>query len=301
VDKGNTVIDAGPVSIALGYRDETMDDQGLCVQVYGEVEGKDTEILRFDCFDHRPHYHYGPENFNIRQDMDKTTVGNPVGWTIGLLRNKLPTMIERAGYEDLAAAVEANHVPSATMDAVELKARTMAREGRRTVTHLFERLLEKDIYVAGNIRFMLEYRILPQINSEGLAIHVMSDVADQDVEILAFDCFEDGPHYHYGPRNLDMRIYWDTTITPEKETLRWTLDQFKAGNLRSMIERAGYPAIASAVDETLVQSMLPAIEKRAFELVAENKSAQAAPGDGKKTKAQLIQELEALREQVAAL
>lgn len=301
MDKGNTVIDAGPVSFALGYRDDIMHDQGLCVQVYSEVEGKDTEILRFDCFDQRPHYHYGPENFNIRLDMDKTTVGNPVGWTVGLLRDMLPTMIERAGYEDLAATVEANPVSSATLADVEAKARSMSREGRRTVTHLFERLLEQDIFVAGNIRFMLEYRILPQINSEGMAIHVMSDVADQNVEILAFDCFESGPHYHYGPRNEDIRIYWDTTITPEKETLRWTLDQFKAGNLRSMIERAGYPTIAHAVDETLVQSMLPAMEKRAFELVAENKAVQAAPSDGKKTKAQLIQELEALREQVAAL
>jgi hypothetical protein len=43
------------------------------------------------------------------------------------------------------------------------------------------------------------------------------------------------------------------------------------------------------------------MENRAFELVAENKAAQAKPNDGKKTKVQLIQEIEALREQVAAL
>ena len=129
----------------------------------------------------------------------------------------------------------------------------------------------------------------------------MSDVAGQNVELLAFDCFDNGPHYHYGPRNQDIRIYWDTTVTPEKETLRWTLDQFKAGNLRKMIERAGYPSIANSLDENLIQAILPDIERRSFELVAENKTAQAAPGDGKKTKAQLIQELEALREQVTAL
>jgi len=23
-------------------------------------------LLRFDCFDNHPHYHYGPENHNIR-------------------------------------------------------------------------------------------------------------------------------------------------------------------------------------------------------------------------------------------
>ena len=77
------------------------------------------------------------------------------------------------------------------------------------------------------------------------------------------------------------------------------LDQFKAGNLRSMIERAGYPTVAAAVDENLVQALMPKIEARSLELVAQNNKAPA--NDGKKTKAQLIQELEALREQVVAL
>jgi len=301
MEKGSTVIDAGAVSIAMGYRDDIMNDQGLCVQVYAEIEGKDTEILRFDCFDQAPHYHYGPENLNIRLSMDKTSTGNPFGWTMTQIREKLPAMIERAGYEDLADKLKDNPVSSSVVDKAEAKGRELSRAGRRTVTHMFERQLEGDLFEAGNIRFGLEYRLLPQINSEGMAIHVMSDVAGQNVELLAFDCFENGPHYHYGPRNQDIRIYWDTTVTPEKETLRWTLDQFKAGNLRKMIERAGYPSIASELDENLIQSVLPKIEKRAFELVAENKAAQATPSDGKKTKAQLIQELEALREQVAAL
>ncbi len=44
---------------------------------------------------------------------------------------------------------------------------------------------------------------------------------------------------------------------------------------------------------------MPQIESRSLELVALNNKAPA--NDGKKTKAQLIQELEALREQVVAL
>jgi hypothetical protein len=268
MEKGGTVIDAGDVSIAMSYRDEIMDDQGLCVQVYSEIEGKDTEILRFDCFDQAPHYHYGPENLNIRLFMDKTTSGNPLGWTLTQLRNNLPAMFERSGYDDLAETVKAKPIPKKTLDKVEAKARSMSREGRRTVTHMFERQLDGDLIEAGNIRFGLEYRLLPQINDEGMAIHVMSDVAGQNVELLAFDCFQNGPHYHYGPRNQDIRIYWDTTTSGE--TLRWTLDQFKAGNLRKMIERAGYPAIASELDEKLVQAVMPKIEKRALQLVAEN-------------------------------
>jgi hypothetical protein len=263
MDKGTTVIEGGAVEIAMSYRKELMPDQGLCIQVYGAVEGEDTEILRFDCFDQDPHYHYGPVNQNIRLHLDKTTAGNPIGWTMDNIRNKLPTMIRRAGYEDLAAAVEANPVPKAKLDEAEAKARELARTQRRTVTHKRGDFM----FEAGNIRFGLEYRHLA--NDRGLAIHVLSDVAGSEVEMLAFDCFEVGPHYHYGPRNQDVRLYWDTTTSGEP--LKWTLEQFKSRKLGSMITRAGYPSIAAALDEELIQSVLPSVEQRAFALVGQNK------------------------------
>ena len=296
MDKGSVVFNGGAVDISLEYR-ELMPDQGLCVQVFGKVEDQETEILRFDCFDQLPHYHYGPANHNIRLNMDKTTVGNPFGWTMDNLRSKLPSLIQRAGYEELAAAVEAKPVAAETFDQVEATGREMAVSKRRTVTHKFERMLDEDVFTVGNLRIGLEYRILPQANTEGVAIHVLSDVAGQNVELLAFDCFVNGPHYHYGPRNQDIRIYWDTTTSGE--TLRWTLDQFKAGNMKKMVERAGYPTIANDIDENLLQATMPAIEKRALELQAENEGAiermQSDP------KSALLKELDSLRERVAAL
>ena len=299
MEKGGTVIEAGPVSFGMSYRKEIMNDQGLCLQLYSEIDGKDTEILRFDCFDQTPHYHYGPENHNIRLNMDKTTAGNPLGWTLDNLRHRMSEMVQRAGYDELAAKLEANPISKAKMDTVEATARELSHNERRTVHHLMPELIDGDKIEVGNLKFGLEYRHLPQISDEGMAIHVLSDIAGQEVELLAFDCFQKAPHYHYGPRNQDVRIYWD--ITTSGETLRWTLDQFKSGNLRPMIEQAGYPTIASAVDEKLVQERLPEIEARCFALVAENNKPQSAPNDDKKTKSQLIQEIEALREQVAAL
>ena len=211
MEKGNTVINAGPIDIAMSYRSEIMDDQGLCLQVYSEIDGKDTEILRFDCFDQAPHYHYGPENHNIRLFMDKTTAGNPLGWTIGNIRNSLPDMVRRSGYDKLADQLEAHPVDTAKLDEAEATAREMANGGRRTVHHMMPEMLDGDKVSVGNIKFGLEYRHLPQINDEGMAIHVLSDIAGQEVELLAFDCFQNGPHYHYGPRNQDVRIYWDVT------------------------------------------------------------------------------------------
>ena len=296
MEKGNTVINAGPIDIAMSYRAEIMDDQGLCLQVYSAVDGQDTEILRFDCFDQAPHYHYGPENHNIRLFLDKTTAGNPLGWTIGNLRHNLPAMVRRAGYDALADNLEASPVDAAKLDEAEATAREMSRQGRRTVHHLMPEMLDGDKITVGNLKFGLEYRHLPQINDEGMAIHVLTDIAGQEVEVLAFDCFQNGPHYHYGPRNQDIRIYWDTTTSGE--TLRWTLDQFKQGKLKSMITHAGYPTVANDVDEELVQAMLPEIERRSFELVALN-NPDAPKGDD--PKAALIAELDALRQKVAAL
>jgi len=59
-------------------------------------------------------------------------------------------------------------------------------------------------------------------------------------------------------------------VTTSGETLRWTLDQFKGGKLKSMIERAGYPSIASELDEPLIRELMPKIEERSWELVALN-------------------------------
>ena len=47
--------------------------------------------------------------------------------------------------------------------------------------------------------------------------------------------------------------------------------------------------------------IMPQIEARSWELVAQNNQASNGQTDTRKTKAQLIQELESLREQVAAL
>ena len=270
MEMGTTRINAGAVEFTLQYR--TLDggvvgarsaDQGVCIQVIGEVGEKETELLRFDCFDQVPHYHYGPENHNERYDLDKTTAGNPVGWTIGQIRTRLPEMLKRAGYEDLSSRIDADLLATKA-DELESTAREMATNQRRTVTHNRGEV----IIEAGAIRFGLEYRNLPSLGAKGQAIHVLGDVAGQEIEILAFDCFDRSPHYHYGPRNKDERIFWDTTVVPD--TLRWTLDQFKDGKLVSMIQRAGYPGIVAELDAQLIQSKLPEVEAQAKAMATAN-------------------------------
>jgi hypothetical protein len=74
-----TRIDCGPISFTLRCRERdggaphSQNDggrggnhavDGVAIQGLGQAEKTETELLRFDCFEHNPHYHYGPGNRN---------------------------------------------------------------------------------------------------------------------------------------------------------------------------------------------------------------------------------------------
>ena len=209
--------------------------------------------------------------------MDPIADGNPIGWTIRTLEQKLPKMLERAGYPEIAAATDFAAVARVLPD-VEACARKLYTAKRNTVkhnrgTHVFE---------AGNIKFGLEMRRLP-VGDGGLAIHVLADLAGstessyvEETEILAFDCFWDGAHYHYGPRNKNHRIYWDRTLV--EDPLGWVFEQFESRKLGSMIERAGYPGVAADLDQEKIAAILPLVKKKAREMQAEGDALTGHPG-----------------------
>jgi hypothetical protein len=288
---------AGPLTFVVAH--ELWDgnihdhaDQGVSIAVRAEAGGKETTLLRFNCFDIEKSYVYGPENSghavagpemlggasltNLYR-MDPIADGNPIGWTIRTLETKLARMLERAGYPQIAAAADLAAVRRVLPD-VEACARGLFATRRNTVkhnrgTHVFE---------AGNIRFGLEMRRLA-IGDGGLAVHVLADIGGtpgkaytEETELLAFDCFWNGPHYHYGPRNKNHRIYWDTTIV--ENPLEWVFTQFENGKLPAMITRAGYPGIAADLDTDKIASVLPAVKKQAREMSAEGERLTGHPG-----------------------
>ena len=266
-------------------------DQGIAIVVASDVDGRETALLRFNCFDIERSYIYGPENPDLKIDgplmlggkavtpsgvgklyrMDPIADGNPIGWTIKTLEQKLPAMLERAGYPEIAAALDLEEVVL-ILPELEACARELFAAKRNTVKHN----RGTDIFEAGNIRFGLEMRRLP-VGDGGLAVHVLADLAgspgksfSEETEIMAFDCFWDGPHYHYGPRNKNHRIYWDKTLVTDY--LGWVLDKFDSKKLGSMIERAGYPGVAADLDQDKIDAILPAMTKRAREMQAEGEA-----------------------------
>ena len=288
---------AGPLSFVVKHElwDENIQDhadQGVAICVTADVTGRRTILLRFNCFDIEKSYIYGPENTELAiagpemlggsaltnlYRMDPIACGNPIGWTIRTLDAKLPKMLERAGYPAIAKTVEMSEVRQ-VLPEVEACARQLYATKRNTVkhnrgTHIFE---------AGNIRFGLEMRRLP-MGDGGLAIHVLADIGGtpgkhytEETELLAFDHFWNGAHYHYGPRNKNHRIYWDRTLV--ENPLAWTLEQFDNGKLRAMLERAGYPGVAADLDEGKLREVLPAMKKQALAMWEEGERLTGHPG-----------------------
>ena len=103
---------AGNVEFRVETR-ESRDDGGPSIRVQTTEDGKDVQLLRFDCFRIRPHYHYAPGGSNAGYDIDPTLVSDSLGWVISQLRTNLKDMVDRAGYPAVAEQLDQPAVSAA--------------------------------------------------------------------------------------------------------------------------------------------------------------------------------------------
>ena len=99
------VFEVGGVELRVDER-SFGSDGGPSVRVYGEADGKDIQLLRFDCFRKDPHYHYDPSGKNDQRHLDKASVPDSIAWTIEQLGQNLVEMIHTAGYGSVAENVD---------------------------------------------------------------------------------------------------------------------------------------------------------------------------------------------------
>ena len=104
-------IPAGNVEFWVETR-ETTEDGGPSIQVRTLKDGGEVQLLRFDCFRKRPHYHYAPGGLNSQYDVDPTIVSDSLGWAIAQLRANLRPMVDRAGYPAVAESLDGPAVAS---------------------------------------------------------------------------------------------------------------------------------------------------------------------------------------------
>ena len=113
---------------------------------------------------------------------------------------------------------------------------------------------------AGAITFGLEYRTgVGAMNDEGICIHVYgNDLEGDDKELLRFDCFRIGPHYHYRNAPIGQNHRLELDFTAEGDPLAWTLDKIR-NRLPIMLLRCEADTVARRVDQRDVEAALPHI------------------------------------------
>jgi hypothetical protein len=126
--------EAGPVAFAvegrvLGDRDGNVGERGASIHVFSADRSE--EYARFDCFEKVPHYHYilNDQQHNIVWGYDPDINGPMLPWALGVIRNRLPSILRRCGAMTLAERVEKEGFDVAVLDEVE---RAMLEAWNRT-------------------------------------------------------------------------------------------------------------------------------------------------------------------------
>ena len=224
------------------YANVRTGDRGPSLRIYGDVEGKPVQLLRFDCFENQPHFHYDPEGKNNQLRMDKANVSDPITWSMDYLRGNVASLVRIAGYSALADQLDEGAL-SAALPTVE----KALRDSIPTDMSSME---------ASGLRFAVEYRNTR--TDRGPSLQVLGDVDGKSVQLLRFDCFEHEPHFHYDPDGKNNRIFLNTTRVSDPIT--WSMDYLR-GNFASLIRIAGYGKLADQLDEAALTATLPGLEK----------------------------------------
>lgn len=115
--------EAGPVSFALEMR--VLDDgsgqpgeRSISIHVFNPA--RDREMVRFDCFERFPHYHYilNDTQENVVWGYDADANGPMLDWSFAAIRGRLPAFLRRAREEGHAALVEREGLDTAAIDAL---------------------------------------------------------------------------------------------------------------------------------------------------------------------------------------
>ncbi|MBI3330131.1 MAG: hypothetical protein HYZ81_25915 [Nitrospinae bacterium] len=235
------MIGAGGLRFQVDYRGAGT-DRGPSLRIFGDVEGKPVQLLRFDCFENEPHFHYDPDGKNNQLRLDKANVSDPIAWSMDYLRGNVTTLIRVAGYGALANQLDEG-VLTGALPTVE-KALRDSIPARKAEME------------ASGLCFRVEYRSTR--TDRGPSLQVCGEVEGKPVQLLRFDCFEEAPHFHYDPNGKNNRIFLNKARATDP--VAWSMDYLR-GNFASLLRIAGYSTLAEHLDEGALAAALPGVEK----------------------------------------
>jgi hypothetical protein len=224
------------------YAQARTGDRGPSLRIYGDVEGKPVQLLRFDCFEQEPHFHYDPDGKNNQLRLDKANVSDPITWSMDYLRGNVASLVRIAGYGALAGQVDEGMITAALP--------TVEKALRDSIP------AEMPGLEASGLRFAVEYRATR--TDRGPSLQVLGDVEGKPVQLLRFDCFEQEPHFHYDPDGKNNRIFLNKARAGDP--IAWSMDYLR-GNVKSLVRIAGYGTLADRLDEAALTAALPGVEQ----------------------------------------
>ncbi len=127
LDTSSTVTQAGKLRFVSHYR-QFGGDQGPALEVYAEVApGQWREVARYDCFVREPHRHFfHTDAREERASLGTASLDESLCVCIDEVRNRLPDVLRRTGYPELAASLPPDL--QRTFDAVEARLRDLASQ-----------------------------------------------------------------------------------------------------------------------------------------------------------------------------
>jgi DNA-directed RNA polymerase subunit H (RpoH/RPB5) len=221
---------------------KTNTDRGPSLRIYGDVEGKAVQLLRFDCFEGTPHFHYDPDGKNNQLRMDKSKVSDPIAWSMDYLQGNVASLVRIAGYGPLADQLDEAALCAALP--------TVEKALRDSIP------ADKPGLEASGLRFSVEYRNTR--TDRGPSLQVLGNVDGKSVQLLRFDCFENEPHFHYDPDGKNNRIFLNKARA--SDPIAWSMDYLR-GNVTSLVRIAGYGGLADRLDEEALTAAIPGVEK----------------------------------------
>ncbi len=103
-----TITTGEKIAVELGglvfevLRRDVGDDGGQSIAIYG-AEDRETQVLRFDIFRKGPHYNMP---LSAMGQLSIADVDDPMAWALQQIRENLPEMIRKAGFEALANSLD---------------------------------------------------------------------------------------------------------------------------------------------------------------------------------------------------
>jgi hypothetical protein len=168
------------------------------------------------------------------------------------------------------------------------------------------------MFVAGAVTIGVEYRFLDEaailefygpdaraqfdnvapagmggvVQEDGLCLHVFG--ADDGLERLRFDCFDDAPHYHYLDPHAPRNVVVDYDAVANGPMLDWALHTALDARLAVMLRHAGAAHLAARVDPSEIARVLPAVAEEARRALVDAELAESRRGAERPTREEIF-------------